>query len=96
MGRIYSLNVFFEGTLIGLAALILMFVNGRVMGVSGILNKLISPASSFEFAWRITFIVGIILVSAIEGCRSLKGQDPVGDYPFSLFWHHFPFLTDFF
>ena len=41
-----------------------MFVNGRVMGVSGILNKLISPASSFEFAWRITFIVGIILVSA--------------------------------
>ena len=56
---------FLGGTLIGLAALILMFVNGRVMGVSGILNKLISPASSFEFAWRITFIVGIILVSAI-------------------------------
>ncbi len=32
---------FFGGTLIGLAALILMFVNGKVMGVSGILNKLI-------------------------------------------------------
>ena len=42
-----------------------MFVNGRVMGVSGILNKLISPASSFESAWRITFIVGIILASSI-------------------------------
>ena len=33
---------FLGGILIGLAALILMFVNGRVMGVSGILNKLIS------------------------------------------------------
>ena len=56
---------FFGGILIGLAALILMFVNGRVMGVSGILSKLISPASSFEFAWRITFVVGIILAPTI-------------------------------
>ena len=56
---------FLGGTLIGLAALIVMFVNGRVMGLSGILNKLISSAYSFEFAWRITFIIGIILAPTI-------------------------------
>ena len=52
---------FLGGMLIGIAALILMLTKGRVLGVSGILSGLISPASAFEFTWRLAFVAGTIL-----------------------------------
>lgn len=52
---------FLGGMLIGIAALILMLSKGRVLGVSGILSGLISPASAFEFTWRLAFVAGTIL-----------------------------------
>lgn len=50
------------GVLIGLAALLLMALNGRVMGVSGILGGLLAnqPAPG-ERGWRLAFILGTIL-----------------------------------
>jgi len=52
---------FLGGMLIGIAALILMLSKGRVLGVSGILSGLISPASAFEFAWRLAFVAALFL-----------------------------------
>ncbi len=47
------------GVLIGLAATLLLWLNGRVAGVSGILNGVIFPKSA-DVAWRTTFLIGLI------------------------------------
>jgi len=50
------------GILIGLAALLLLVLNGRVMGISGIVGGLVSPgAEKGERSWRLVFIAGVIL-----------------------------------
>jgi uncharacterized membrane protein YedE/YeeE len=48
------------GMLIGLAASIMILVNGRIAGVSGIVGS-ISSAHRAEVPWRIAFIVGLIV-----------------------------------
>ena len=50
---------FIGGILIGLAAAILFLTNGRIMGVSGIVGNLISPASLKEKQWRLIFLLGL-------------------------------------
>ena len=44
------------GVLIGLSAALLVLLNGRVAGLSGILGGLLSPG---DRAWRIAFLVGL-------------------------------------
>lgn len=51
------------GSLIGIAATILLLFNGRIAGISGMVNGAIS--FSREEAWRWVFIVGILLGAAI-------------------------------
>ena len=50
------------GALIGTAAAILLLMNGRIAGVSGILGGIFS---STDRRWRCVFIVGIICGAAI-------------------------------
>jgi hypothetical protein len=47
--------------LIGLAALLLMALKGRVMGISGILSGVVAPTGAGERAWRLMFLAGAIL-----------------------------------
>jgi uncharacterized membrane protein YedE/YeeE len=47
------------GLLIGSAASLLLWLDGRVAGVSGILSGLLPPSSG-EAVWRVLFIVGLI------------------------------------
>jgi uncharacterized protein len=47
------------GAMIGLAAVLLMSLNGRIAGVTGIFAGLIEPLS-IDRAWRATFVVGLI------------------------------------
>src|SRR5947207_8453031 len=46
------------GGLIGLAAVLLMLLNGRIAGVSGILGDAL--ASGGDRAWRIAFLAGLV------------------------------------
>ena len=46
--------------LIGLAAVLLYWFNGRIMGVSGITVKLLSKPDK-EYRWRVAFVLGLIL-----------------------------------
>jgi uncharacterized protein len=46
------------GALIGLAASILLLVQGRVAGISGIVGGLLEPRAG-EVAWRIAFLAGM-------------------------------------
>jgi hypothetical protein len=48
------------GALIGLAAVLLLALNGRIAGVSGILGGLITSISRGERFWRLAFVFGLI------------------------------------
>lgn len=52
------------GVLIGLAAVILLWLNGRIAGVSGILGGLLPPQPG-EGPWRAAFAVGLIAGAVI-------------------------------
>jgi len=49
------------GLLIGLATILLMATLGRVTGISGIIGSLLPPNPTPDRAWRITFIIGLVL-----------------------------------
>src|SRR5690606_27201186 len=47
------------GILIGLAATLLLWLNGRIAGISGILGGVVMPRAG-ETAWRVLFLLGLI------------------------------------
>jgi uncharacterized membrane protein YedE/YeeE len=51
------------GLLIGLAVSMLLLLNGRLAGISGIVGGLLSPARPGT-AWRWTFLAGLVLGSS--------------------------------
>ena len=53
------------GILIGLAAALLLAVNGRIAGVSGILGGLVIPSRPTDRAWRLAFVFGLIAGAGI-------------------------------
>lgn len=52
------------GVLIGIAASLLLLVNGRVAGISGIVGGLI-PAARGDAGWRIVFLAGLLVVALL-------------------------------
>lgn len=58
------------GALIGLATVLLMFANGRIAGISGILGGLLSRPDG-DSAWRLWFVGGMLvaplLVTLVSG-----------------------------
>ncbi len=52
------------GLMIGLAASVLLLLNGRIAGISGILGGLLRPAKA-DVAWRIAFLVGLIVAPLV-------------------------------
>ena len=52
------------GVLIGLAASLLMLLNGRVAGISGIFAGILHPRRS-EIPWRAAFLLGLLSVGLI-------------------------------
>lgn len=52
------------GLLIGLAAVLLMALFGRIAGISGIVAGLIKPAKG-ETIWRVAFVAGLIIAPVL-------------------------------
>ena len=48
------------GVLIGLSATILLAMNGRVAGISGILEKVLPPQSE-DARWRMAFLISMVV-----------------------------------
>jgi len=48
------------GVLIGLSAVLLMLVLGRVMGATGILTGFVNPASGADWSWRAAVLAGMV------------------------------------
>jgi uncharacterized membrane protein YedE/YeeE len=52
------------GMLIGLAAALLILLNGRIAGISGILGGLLRPSHG-DTAWRALFLLGLVLAPVL-------------------------------
>lgn len=57
------------GMLIGLAAALLILLNGRIAGISGILGGLLKPVTG-DTDWRIAFVLGILGAPLVYGAFS--------------------------
>ena len=64
------------GALIGLSAVLLMAVHGRIAGISGILSGIIPPLA-LDWQWRAMFLAGAIAAPLL---LTLAG----GEIPFSV------------
>jgi len=72
---------FVGGILIGAAASLLMVLNGRVAGISGILGGAIGAPKS-DLAWRAAFAIGLVAGPLIVG--AVAGPLPALILPASL------------
>lgn len=52
------------GMLLGLSATILLLMNGRIAGISGIFSGLLKPKKG-ETSWRVLFLVGMVVAGFI-------------------------------
>ena len=52
------------GVLIGLAAALLILLNGRVLGVSGIVSGLVRAQRS-DLGWRLAFVAGLLVAPTV-------------------------------
>ena len=60
------------GILLGLAAAIFILVNGRILGISGIVGGLLRPKSG-DVGWRLAFVLGMLVAPVLY----LLVADPV-------------------
>jgi hypothetical protein len=51
---------FAGGVLIGMAATLLLALNGRIAGVSGIFGGIFTTTTGAERGWRVAFVLGLI------------------------------------
>ncbi len=54
------INALFGGVIIGIAVSLMLLWNGRVTGISGIINGTLSPVKG-DTGWRVLFIIGLLL-----------------------------------
>lgn len=52
------------GVLIGLSATVLLWLNGRVAGVSGIVNGVLFPKAG-DVSWRAMFLAGLVVAGGL-------------------------------
>jgi hypothetical protein len=53
------------GVLIGLSAVLLMLVLGRVLGATGILAGVFAPSSVYDASWRVAILLGMFTGPAV-------------------------------
>ena len=65
------------GAMIGVLALFLMLLNGRIMGMSGILSGLLVKLP--DWPWRLAFVIGVMVGTVyIYGCYRRTDRTPDG------------------
>ncbi|MEH0759055.1 YeeE/YedE family protein [Vibrio sp. 16] len=63
------------GILLGISATIMLLINGKIAGISGIMTGLLTPKSS-DFAWRLLFAIGMVSGGVI-GVLVFNGSIPL-------------------
>jgi uncharacterized membrane protein YedE/YeeE len=68
------------GVLIGLSATLLLWLNGRIAGVSGVLDGALSHRSG-DTAWRIAFLAGLAIAGGAYVALVPGAPTPRTDFP---------------
>lgn len=71
------------GVLIGSAAAVLLWFNGRIAGISGIFNGLLNPQRG-ETSWRALFVLGLIGGAALYVLLNPMAYAPRRGFPLVL------------
>lgn len=69
------------GALIGMAAVLLMLVHGRIAGATGILAGVLLPTNFADWSWRAAMLLGMVTAPGL--ILALTGQMPAIDVPVS-------------
>lgn len=76
MSQFTPISSMLGGMLIGLAAVLLMLLNGRIAGVSGITAGLLSPTAVIRDAgWRLAFVAGLIAAPILLGTLGVASRE---------------------
>lgn len=70
------------GGLIGLASVLLMGFMGRIMGATGILAGVLSPAGWSDWSWRFAVVLGMVTGPFVV--LLITGQMPAVEVPVSM------------
>lgn len=73
MENFTPLSAFAGGLMIGAAAALLLWLNGKIAGVSGILGRLLPPTKG-DADWRVLFLGGLVLGAALFHWLGPEGQ----------------------
>ncbi|MDL2284163.1 YeeE/YedE family protein [Oxalobacter sp. OttesenSCG-928-P03] len=65
------------GVLIGFAVAVLLLLNGRIAGISGIIGGLLTPSAG-NVLWRLAFVGGIFLVPVLYGRFAALPESHIG------------------
>ena len=68
------------GVLIGLSATLLLWLNGRVAGVSGVLGGVLLPKAG-DVAWRVAFLAGLVMAGGLYLTFVPGAPQPRTDFP---------------
>jgi len=60
------------GVLLGVASALFILVNGRVLGISGILGGLLPPREG-DAGWRVSFLLGMLAAPLVYGLLAPAG-----------------------
>ncbi len=71
------------GSLIGAAAAVLLWLNGRIAGISGIFNGVLNPQSG-DTAWRALFLLGLIAGASLYALLNPSAYTPRIGFPAAL------------
>lgn len=83
MENFTPISALIGGCLIGLSAVFLLWLNGRIAGVSGIFHGLFPPHKN-DSLWRVLFLIGLIIGSFIYYILPQIHFIPRTNYPFYL------------
>ena len=78
------INGLLGGMLIGLAAVLFFWINGRIMGVSGIASRLLEKPKQDSW-WRLSFILGLISGGGVYKQRFFVEVNVDATWPFLIF-----------
>ncbi|HVQ33505.1 MAG TPA: YeeE/YedE family protein, partial [Lysobacter sp.] len=59
------LSALLGGVLIGVSATLLLWLNGRIAGISGIVHALTRRSPVGDWTWRLAFVVGLMVAGGI-------------------------------
>ena len=71
------------GLLIGLASVLLMALNGRIAGISGIVGGIFRDFDKGQTLWRLAFVIGLVIGPLLMGAllhRNFIGAPTAGPF----------------